>query len=308
MVNTLSLDLHWAGHPRSIACALLRHNDFIALVDPGPGSTLSTLRQLLTSLGLRVSDLHCILLTHIHLDHAGATGALVRENPALHVYVHERGAPHMLDPSRLLHSASRLYGDEMQRLYGDFLPVPKENLHPLQGGETLSLGSRRFSVLYTPGHASHHVTFFDSSDGTAFVGDTLGICVNGNPFILPATPPPDINFELWEESLEAIEGLHAHRLFLTHFSFSNDPQRHIAAYRDCLRRWRDRSAVILETTADDSAAMHRFAQEVAAEAAASLSPQELGHYTFTAALNLSWLGLARYHRKRAEALRPSASH
>jgi glyoxylase-like metal-dependent hydrolase (beta-lactamase superfamily II) len=308
MTSTVALDLHWVGHSRSIASALVRDNHSAALIDPGPGSTLSTLREHLAGFGLRISDLSFILLTHIHLDHAGATGALVRENPQLPVYVHQRGAPHMMDPSKLLHSASRLYGDEMHRLYGDFLPVPEENLRALEGGETISLGSRRFSVLYTPGHASHHVTFFDSVDGTAFVGDTAGISLNGHPYVLPATPPPDINFELWEQSLDAIEARHPQRLFLTHFSFSEKPQTHLATYRERLRRWRELSAKILESTADESAAMHRFAKEVAAEAAQFLSPEDISHYVFNGALSLSWLGLARYHRKRAEDAKSSASH
>jgi len=157
------------------------------------------------------------------------------------------------------------------------------------------------SVLYTPGHASHHVTYFDSSDRTAFVGDTAGISINGHPYVLPATPPPDINFELWEGSLDAIEALHPQRLFLTHFSFSDQPAVHLATYRERLRRWRELSGRILSSTADESAAMHRFAQDVAAEAAQFLSPEDIGHYVFNGALNLSWLGLARYHRKRAEA-------
>jgi glyoxylase-like metal-dependent hydrolase (beta-lactamase superfamily II) len=301
VLSTTAIDLHWAGHPRSIACALLRSQQFAALVDPGPASTLATLRQQLEQHGLSVSDLSAILLTHIHLDHAAAAGALVRENPRLKVYVHARGVPHLIDPSKLLHSASRLYGQDMERLFGEFLPVPASNLHALEGGEAITLGSRQFHVLYTPGHAFHHVTYFDPAESVAFVGDTAGISVNGHPFILPATPPPDIAIELWEASLDAIAGLHPKRLFLTHFSFSDNPALHLASYRDRLHRWRDLSASILARNLEDSAAMHRFAQEIAAEAAQFLSPDEIAHYVFNGALNLSWLGLARYHRKRIEA-------
>jgi glyoxylase-like metal-dependent hydrolase (beta-lactamase superfamily II) len=301
MNPTASIDLNWVGHPRSIATALLRDNSTAAIIDPGPASTLANLRRELQTRGLRIADLHFILLTHIHLDHAGATGALVCENPRIQVYVHQRGAAHLVDPSKLLHSASRLYGTEMQRLYGDFRPVPQENLRILEGGETLTVGSRRLSVLYTPGHASHHVTYFDSSDGTAFVGDTAGISINGHAYVLPATPPPDINFEIWESSLDAIAKLHPKRLFLTHFSFAEKPESHLASYRDRLRLWRELSAKILDSAADDAAAMHRFAQDAAAEAAQFLSPEEVGQYVFSGALNLSWLGLARYHRKRVAA-------
>ncbi len=255
-------------------------------------------------MGLSVPDLDAILLTHIHLDHAGATGALVRENPRLRVYVHSRGAAHMIDPSTLLRSASRLYGNDMQRLFGEFMHVPASNLQALDGGEIIALGSRQLQVLYTPGHASHHVTYFDQTDGVAFVGDTAGISINGHPFILPATPPPDISLELWEDSLDSIAALHPRRLFLTHFSFSDNPALHIASYRERLLRWRDLSAGILARNLDEAASMHRFAQEIAAEAAQFLSPDEVSQYVFNGALNLSWLGLARYHRKRAGATQP----
>src|SRR5271157_450190 len=150
MTPTIPLDLHWAGHPRSIAAALLRWGDCVALVDPGPSSTIANLREQLAVHGVRIGDLDALFLTHIHLDHAGACGSLVHENPRLRVYVHSRGAPHMADPRKLLESARRLYGDAMQRLYGEVLPVPQSNLHILEGGETLSLGSRQLAVLYTP--------------------------------------------------------------------------------------------------------------------------------------------------------------
>lgn len=307
MSTTTVIDLLWRGHRHSIASALLRFDNLTALLDPGPASTLPALREQLAQHGLLISDLHAILLTHIHLDHAGATGALVRENPRLRVYVHSRGLPHLLDPSKLLRSASVLYGEEMGRLFGDFLPVPSSNLYPLEGGELLQFSSRRLQVLYTPGHAHHHVTYFDQTEGVAFVGDTAGISVNGHPFILPATPPPDISIELWDASLDVIAGLHPRRLFLTHFSFSDNPALHIASYRERLHRWRDLTAAILARNLDESASMHRFAQEIAAEAAHFLSPDQVTHYLFNGALQLSWLGLARYHRKNSAVLSPTVS-
>ena len=301
MSPTSVVDLDWAGHPRSIASALLRSGDAVALVDPGPSSTIPRLREHLAEHGLRISDLDALFLTHIHLDHAGASGALVRENPRLRVYVHSRGATHMADPSKLLHSAWRLYGDTMQRLYGDFLPVPQSNLNILEGGETLSFGSRQLAVLYTPGHASHHVTYFDDLEGIAFVGDTAGIAVEGHPYVLPATPPPDINLELWDTSLDAIAALAPKRLFLTHFGFSDHPARHIAGYRERLLRWSELVAKILSEGVDDAQASEAFLSAIAVEASESLTREELDHYLFNGALYLSWLGLARYHRKRAAA-------
>jgi glyoxylase-like metal-dependent hydrolase (beta-lactamase superfamily II) len=301
MAASALLDLNWTGQARCIATALLRSDDSNALIDPGPGSTLATLREQLEVHRLRVADVNTILLTHIHLDHAGATGALVQENPALQVYVHARGAAHMIDPAKLLDSAGRLYGKEMQRLFGDFLPVPESNLRILQGGETLALGSRELRVLHTPGHASHHVTYFDPTERVAYVGDTAGISIEGHPFILPATPPPDITLELWFASLEAIAQLRPRRLFLTHFGYSDEPERHLNAYRERLQHWDELSAEILSRGQEQSEAIRAFGRAVAAEAAGFLSPAELSHYVFNGALQLSWLGLERYHRKRAEA-------
>ncbi|HET7105459.1 MAG TPA: MBL fold metallo-hydrolase [Candidatus Acidoferrum sp.] len=295
------LDLNWTGQTRCIATALLRSDHYAALIDPGPGSTLGTLREQLAAHQLRVADLNAILLTHIHLDHAGATGALVQENTALQVYVHARGAAHMIDPAKLLESAGRLYGQEMQKLFGDFLAVPESNLRILQGGETLEFDSKELRVLYTPGHASHHVTYFDPSERVAYVGDTAGICIEGHPFILPATPPPDISLELWAGSLEAISQLRPRRLFLTHFGYSDQPERHLNSYRERLQHWGALSAEILTRGQDQNEAMRAFGRAVAAEAAEFLSPAELSHYLFNGALQLSWLGLERYHRKRAEA-------
>src|SRR2546430_3320229 len=173
-----------APRPRARSCWCK-----VSSVDPGPGSTLDTLHQQLRARGLGVGDLDAMLLTHIHLDHAGATGALVRENPRLAVYVHKNGAPHVIDPSKLLASAERLWPNELQRLFGEALPVPAENLRILEGGEDLKLGSRKVEVVYTPGHASHHVSYFDKTEGVAFVGDTAGRGLPGG-FLFFARPPP----------------------------------------------------------------------------------------------------------------------
>ena len=293
-------DLNWTGRPRSIGSALLESAGVRALIDPGPSSTLPTLRAHLQSHGLTVQDLDTILLTHIHLDHAGAAGSLVRENPRLSVYVHERGAPHMADPAKLLGSAARLYADKMQQLYGDFLPVPRENLRELRGGESISIGDRALQVLYTPGHASHHVTFWDPSDHTAYVGDTAGICVEGDSFILPAVPPPDIDLEIWHHSLDEILKLQPQRLFLTHFGFADRPAEHIAHYRERMRGWCDLAERLLRENQNGNAAQ-KFVEETAAEIRRAHTGPEAEHYIFNGGLLLSWLGLERYLRKRAAA-------
>lgn len=296
-----TIDLNWTSRSRSIASALLDFGGARILIDPGPESTLSNLRAQLHSLGFSFADLDAVLLTHVHLDHAGATGSLVRENPGLAVHVHEIGAPHLQDPSRLLASAGKLYGGEMQALFGNFLPVPPENIRALRGGETLRFGAGTLQVLYTPGHASHHVTYWDAASATAFVGDTAGICIEGDSFILPAVPPPDINLELWNASLDAISALRPSRLFLTHFGFSRDPRGHIARYRERLAAWSALVANLLAQGIPENEAGRIFVDTVASEIARALSPADAEHYIFNGGLTLSWLGLARYVRKHAAA-------
>jgi glyoxylase-like metal-dependent hydrolase (beta-lactamase superfamily II) len=296
MNSTTTVDTYWIGRPSAVASALLQSAGHRALIDPGPASTLEALREGLLAQGLQVADLDAILLTHIHLDHAGATGALVRENPRLAVYVHTRGAPHLVDPGKLLDSARRLWGDELPRLFGNTLPVPAENLHILAGGETLRLGTRELGVAYTPGHAAHHVSYFDEADGTAFVGDTGGIRIRNGPYILPATPPPDINLELWDESLATILAHRPEKLFLTHFGYAENPGKHLDEFRERLHRWTEAAAKALKSNA--AAASHAFTEMARAELVAAMSQSEADHYAFTAGLDLSFLGLARYIRKR----------
>jgi glyoxylase-like metal-dependent hydrolase (beta-lactamase superfamily II) len=296
------LDTDWVGRPHSVAAALLESGGHYAIIDPGPESTYTTLRERLKARGLSVAQLDAILLTHIHLDHAGASGSLVRENPRLLIYVHSVGAPHMIDPSRLLASAQRLWPETLHHLFGETLPVPKENLRLLEGGETLTLGTRKLEVAYTPGHASHHVSYFDLAEGTAFVGDTTGIRIDNGPYILPATPPPDISLEIWENSFATILARRPSRLFLTHFGYAAEPAEHIDNFRTRLHRWAALAAEILRTSSDEAEAKQTFVTRAQAEMQAQLGPEEADHHAFTAGLDLSFLGLARYLRKRAEAM------
>ncbi|MGC1482222.1 MAG: MBL fold metallo-hydrolase [Candidatus Acidiferrum sp.] len=301
MLATTILDTNWLGRPRSIAAVLLESDGHRAIIDPGPASTLPALRHLLDSRGIGVSDLNAILLTHIHLDHAGATGALIKENPNIEVYVHKTGMMHLADPSKLLASAERLWPGELGRLFGETVPVPFGNLRMLKGGETLALGSRKLDVMYTPGHASHHVSYFDSSDGTAFVGDTAGFHIEGQPYAVPLAPPPDIDLEAWNVSLDALAKRQPERLFLTHFGYSKNPVAHIANYRKNLQRWSALAAKIQRSQMEERTAIEAFVAAGTAEIKLHVHGVEAEHYIFNCGLNLSWLGLARYHRKRAEA-------
>src|SRR4051794_26058878 len=199
-----AIDVRHKGREKVICCWEVDG----VLIDPGPGITEATLLE-----GLGDLEPRALLLTHIHFDHAGASGALVRRWPHLPVYVHERGAPHMIDPAKLLASAGRLYGGEqgLLDLWGEFVPVPEQNLRVLQGGETVE----GFEVQYTPGHASHHVCYF--RDGTAFVGDMGGARIPPHAFTVAPTPPPDIDVAAWRESVAKIRAWGPQALAMTHF-------------------------------------------------------------------------------------------
>jgi glyoxylase-like metal-dependent hydrolase (beta-lactamase superfamily II) len=300
MTTIAALDTNWTGRPHSIGSALLESGGRRFLVDPGPTSTLATLRQRLAERGLSISDLEGLLVTHIHLDHAGASGAMVRENPRLAVYVHEKGASHMVDPGKLVSSAARLWGEKLDDLFGEMLPVPQENIRVLRGGETLTLGSRLIDVEYTPGHASHHVSYFDQQEGVAFVGDTTGVRIDAGPYILPATPPPDIDLALWDESFAKILARKPQRLFLTHYGFVENPASHIAEFRERLHQWLERVHDILRTAPNESVALRNFLTFAQNEISRYLPDTDREHYAFTAGLDLSYLGLARHIRKRGQ--------
>jgi glyoxylase-like metal-dependent hydrolase (beta-lactamase superfamily II) len=232
-----------------------------------------------------------ILLTHIHLDHAAATGALVRHWPDLEVYVHERGAPHLIDPSKLLASAERLYGEDMERLWGEIVPVPEENVRALSGGESV-LGMR---VAYTPGHASHHVCYFHEDSGTAFTGDVAGVRIPPSNLIVPPTPPPDIDIELWEKSIAIVEDWKPEKLALTHFGAVESPAEHLAALRE---RLREEANLARDLSEEDYEKHHRE------RVATSLDPETASELLQAVPPQYQWRGLNRYWSKR-EAKAPS---
>jgi glyoxylase-like metal-dependent hydrolase (beta-lactamase superfamily II) len=296
--KTTLIDLEYLGNPKVIAACLVEGQRSVAIVDPGPGSTVATLRSKLNQFGLGVNGINAILLTHIHLDHAGATGTLVRENPRIRIYVHERGAPHMIDPTKLLESARRLYGDQMDRLWGEFLPVPAQNVSALAGGEQLNIGGRQFEVVYTPGHASHHVSYFDKANSLAFVGDTVGIRIANAETTLPITPPPDIDLEAWAESWRRIRERKPERFFLTHFGAADHPDEHLEELRERMEEWSVAVRDSLRDGADDAQRASQFAQQVTAQLKGRLSEKDAERYAKGAALELCWYGLARYWRKR----------
>jgi glyoxylase-like metal-dependent hydrolase (beta-lactamase superfamily II) len=292
------VDLDFLDRPGIIATAVLHSHAGVALIDPGPSSTLETLEAELATKGMSLRDVRHILLTHIHLDHAGCCGTLIRKCSSAEVVVHERGAPHMADPSRLLASAARLYGADMQRLWGDVEPVPAALIRVLKGGERLGIAGRELEVAYTPGHASHHVSFFDAGSGIAFVGDTAGIRRGKSNYVLPPTPPPDIDLDAWRASADRILAWRPDTLFLTHFGPSYGASAHFQQLFDTIKRWGERVRRLLADPAlTDEQRQDRFVAEAVQDLRRVMGDAEASTYSWAARPDLSWLGLARYWRK-----------
>jgi glyoxylase-like metal-dependent hydrolase (beta-lactamase superfamily II) len=290
-------DLQFQETPRVIATGVLHAADGVAVVDPGPSSTLPVFRRELAAAGIAPRDLTAIVLTHIHLDHAGATGTLVREYPAVRVYVHANGAPHLVDPQKLLASASRLYGDAMDQLWGEVLAVPDSAIVPLSGGESIVVGGRRLTVAYTPGHASHHVSYFSSDSGLAFVGDTAGVRLRPGGYVVAPTPPPDIDLDAWHRSLATIGAWHPDTLFLTHFGPSAPVAPHLGELAEHLELAARLVKLSLERQGSDEDRERWFSDELRRELAQRSGEAEARIYEVAARFDLSWKGLARYWRK-----------
>ena len=292
------LDLDFLGVPRIIATVVIHGPGGAVLIDPGPSSTLPALRAKLDQAGIPLAEVRTILLTHIHLDHAGVTGTLVRENPALRVYVHEQGAPHLVDPAKLIASATRLWGDDMERLWGEIRPVPQDNLVVITGGERLSAAGRDLDVAYTPGHASHHVSFFNADSGIAFVGDTAGVRLPPAGFILPPTPPPDIDLEAWRDSLRRIADWRPETIFVTHFGPYAPVGAHLTEMVAHMELTSGLVKASLARSGTDEEREAWFADEIRRDLRRRMSEADAHAYEVAGRFDLSWRGLARYWRKK----------
>jgi glyoxylase-like metal-dependent hydrolase (beta-lactamase superfamily II) len=276
-----AIDTLHLGRSRWICCWQVGE----VLIDPGPALALEHVLAQLDGFEPRA-----LLLTHIHFDHAGGAGTLAARFPQAEVYVHERGAPHLADPARLWASAAQLYGEQnMLSLWGEFVPVPPERLRILRGGETLALGAERFEVLYTPGHAKHHVTYLHGD--TAFAGDVAGVRIDSGTPTLPPTPPPDIDLEAWHRSIELIRARRPARLALTHFGAYDDAGSQLDELERRLDRWA-RSA-----RAQDREA---WVADVKRDVRASVSADQLGSFLAAMPLEQSYAGLRRYWDRNAQ--------
>jgi glyoxylase-like metal-dependent hydrolase (beta-lactamase superfamily II) len=252
------------------------------IVDPGPASCVDTLID-----RLGPTEPRALLLTHIHLDHAGATGVLCRRYPKLNVYVHEVGAPHLVDPSKLLKSAARLYGDDMRELWGEVAPVSEERITALSGGETVE----GFRVAYTPGHASHHVAYLHEDSGDAYVGDVAGVRIPPYDWVVAPTPPPEIDVETWMDSIHRITEWNPQSLRLTHFGQVTNVMDHLHRLRTALVNQAERARMKDEET---------FIARMEEELLDASDPATVEAFEQAAPPNQLYMGLKRYWRKKAE--------
>jgi glyoxylase-like metal-dependent hydrolase (beta-lactamase superfamily II) len=281
VVRAGPLDLHHQDSERVIGVYLLQTEDGLALFDCGPSSCLEALRRRLDEEDLALTDVRHLLLSHIHLDHAGAAGVLVREHPGLQVHVSEIGAPHLVDPSRLESSARRLYGDTFDTLWGELAPVPEENVH-VAGERVLGL-----DCFPSPGHASHHVCYVDA-DGTLYAGDAAGVRIKPSGHVLPVSPPPDIDVDGWKRTLDEIERREPARLALIHFGLFEDVEYHLGQVRQELDTWVQR--VSSGATEDEFVeAAHRDLMDT--------SDWDAPYYERAAPLWQSYAGLKRWWEK-----------
>lgn len=295
------LDLGFQGRSGVVAAYLFASNGgALTLVETGPSSTLDNLVFAIRQAGFDPARLEQIIVTHIHLDHAGAAGPLARDNPELIVHVHPFGASHMIDPSKLVSSASRIYGEQMEPLWGEVAAIRAEQIRPMAEGQRIGTGEREFEVLFTPGHASHHIVLWDEANGVAVTGDTAGVRMQGTGYNCSPTPPPDLDPATWAATTERLRDLGARRWLLTHFGAFDDAAAHIDQLTPNLE-----VIVDLGMSALDSGATHEELTALIHDHMESrLGPQPEGVLT-----NLEWstpsymaaLGLMRLHKQRRQA-------
>lgn len=289
-----TLDLHFQGIPHAIASYAIPHAQGIVLIDCGPGSTIQALKTALEQIDLNIGDVTDVLLTHIHLDHGGAAGWFAQHGARVHV--HPKGAPHLIDPEKLIKSASRIYGDRMEELWGEFLPVPEDRLVQLQDREEIRIGGLSFVALDTPGHAEHHLAFRHGD--TCFTGDVGGVRLPGLAYLQVPMPPPEFHLEKWRASLDKLRAQKVHRIAPTHFGIFADVDTHLSL----LARELDEVGAFLEQAlpADPPVEeINRLFVEWTQKRAASLGISDAEMRAYEAA-NPSWMsaaGMQRYWRK-----------
>ncbi len=293
------IDTGYCRTPAAIGVYLLP-GEYPALIETGPASTVEVMLEGVHAAGCDPQDLRAVAVTHIHLDHAGAAGALVRRFPHLEVWVHPAGAPHLADPSRLIASARRLYGGDLDALLGEPEPVPADRVRLLQDGAQIRLGSRRLRSLDTPGHARHHLVLLDESSGDLFTGDAAGICLPGSRYVLPPTPPPELDVPTWIATLERLRALRPERMLLTHFGPHTWCDELLVQAEERLAAGVEMVRSGLEAGCAEDTIVERL-REAGASAAAADGPGAAERREIIMSSRLNALGLMRYLRTAASA-------
>ncbi|MFN8598498.1 MAG: MBL fold metallo-hydrolase [Anaerolineae bacterium] len=299
MTEVYTLDLNFQSIPHVIASYLVKHAYGVAIIESGPGSTLNGLKVALERLDLSVADITDVLLTHIHLDHAGAAGWLARyanHGQGANIYVHPNGAAHMLNPEKLLNSATRIYGPLMDQLWGEFLAVPEDRLMVIQDQQEVTIGGLRFCPIDTPGHAEHHYVY--QLEDTLFTGDVGAVRLPGPPHLRVPMPPPEFHLEKWRESVQKMIDLKPHRLAPTHFGIYDNPEWHFEA----LQRALDEVERFMQETLPADPPVAVISDKFMAWTAARSRQEGLNEDEFAPyeAANPSWMsatGMQRYWKK-----------
>ena len=294
-----TVDLNFLGTEGVIASFLLIGDGSAALIETGPTTCLEHLQNGLETNGVSPEDVREVFLTHIHLDHAGASGHLAEILPNATFYVHELGHPHLADPSKLLRSAARIYGERMEELWGDARPVPEDRLVVLGDGDEVGAAGGRLVAHDTPGHAYHHLAYFEPDSGSLFAGDVAGIRLPGQSYVRPPTPPPEIDVEAWVRSIEKIRALGPRTLHPTHFGHYEDVDRHLSELEQRLQDW----LLFVEDQVDEGASRDEISEELRIKGDAEMlaegaDPEESGRYDLAGNYEMLTAGILRYVEKR----------
>lgn len=292
------IDLNFRNEPNLIASYVIDTSDGLVVIETGPANAAERLLEGIRQLGLDPANLRHVVVTHVHLDHAGAAGALLEQFPEAQLYVHQRGARHMIDPSRLLDSAGRVYGAQMDALWGVMKACPAERVTEVDEGDVLHFGDLKLDVLYTPGHASHHASFVAQEQGVLFAGDVAGVRIPPSKLVFPPTPPPDINIELWHESINKLRKVSSERLLLTHFGPVSDVSEHLDQLDVRLDRWTELVSNMQQEGLERQQIADRLADDAsAAMQAAGESTEAQGSVSNVTPYGMAVDGLTRYLHK-----------